>query len=182
MAQLNNYGVTPKYNKDEYLKKLIPLVIKNAPEFDNFSIFDLHEDLNLNKNDKIIFKDLSSEIRINLVERGIVKMYGSSQVKLTDDGRDKKNGTEPGNRISKYQKIYLALFICFSLSTMFFAYSNYSSNNRNELLQTEIDSLKAEYLIYKDSVAKLKSKVKLYQSQSIIDTSQTKNHAILKSN
>ncbi|MDP2524869.1 hypothetical protein [Maribacter dokdonensis] len=77
--------------------------------------------------------------------------------------------------IPKYQKIYLPLFILFGISTMLFAYLNYSSNNQNDFLNSKVDSLRTESLIYKDSVGQLKSQIELYKKQSTIDTIQTKN-------
>lgn len=91
---INKFGTTPKFNKDEYLKKFIPLVIDNASEFDNFSVFDLHKSLNLSENELKIFKQLTFDIRKHLIDNGIAKMYGSRKITLTEKGRDIKNGTE----------------------------------------------------------------------------------------
>ena len=92
--KLGAYGKKPEYNTDEYLKKFIPLVIKHAPKYDNFSISDLKTELNLSKNDQIIFSDLTFKIRQYFVSNGIAEMYGSHQIKLLDKGRDIKNGKE----------------------------------------------------------------------------------------
>lgn len=71
-------------NRDQYLKKFIPLVIKNAPEFDNFSVNELHKSLKLSENDKNIFKDVTFYIRKHLVDNGIANMYGTRKITLTD--------------------------------------------------------------------------------------------------
>ena len=92
--KLGAYDKKPIYNKDEYLKKFIPLVIKNGSEFDNFSIFDLHKSLDISEKEKIVFKDLIFDIRKHLVSNGIAEMYGSRKITLTEKGRDIKNGTE----------------------------------------------------------------------------------------
>ncbi|QNK78183.1 hypothetical protein H7F37_04200 [Winogradskyella sp. PAMC22761] len=92
--KLNENGNIPDYNTDEYLKKFIPLVIKYAPEFNNFSIYDLQNKLKLSKKEKLIFRDLTFKIRQHFVSNGIGEMYGSRQIKLLNKGRDIKNGTE----------------------------------------------------------------------------------------
>ncbi|MCX2679255.1 hypothetical protein OOZ15_04810 [Galbibacter sp. EGI 63066] len=74
-------------NKDQALKEFINLVIKNAPEYDNFSVYDLHESLNLTETEHKKFKDLSFQIRKSLVDDGIAILYGSRQIKLTEYGR-----------------------------------------------------------------------------------------------
>ncbi|MDH7914207.1 hypothetical protein [Winogradskyella sp. SYSU M77433] len=92
--KLGSYGQKPEYNTDEYLEKFIPLVIKHAPKYDNFSISDLKSDLNLSKNDQLIFSDLTFKIRQHFINNDIAEMYGSRQIKLLDKGRDIKNGNE----------------------------------------------------------------------------------------
>ena len=93
-TKINAHGITPEYNADEYLKKFIPLVIKHAPEFNNFYISDLKTELNLSKTDQLIFSDLTFKIRQYFVSNGIAEMYGSRQIKLLDKGRNIKNGKE----------------------------------------------------------------------------------------
>ncbi len=89
--ELNKYGIISEFNKDEYLKRFIPLVIEYAPNFDNFSIFDLQESLDLSESDKKIYETLIFDIRKYFVENGIAKMYGSRQITLTDKGRNLKD-------------------------------------------------------------------------------------------
>jgi hypothetical protein len=180
--KLGVYGKKPEYDTDEYLTRFIPLVVKHAPEYDNFSLRDLTDKMKLSKKDKLVFDDneMQYDLKTKLIEVGYASVFGNGSVSLTDKGRDKKNGIEPHNRISKYQKIYLSLFIVFGLSTMFFAYQNYKSNNRNDSLQSEVDSLKAGSLIYKDSVIQLKSKLESYKKQSLIDKLEIKNSNHLK--
>lgn len=91
---VNKHGKTPDFNKDEYLKKFIPLVIKHAPEFDSFSVFELSDKLNLSKDEQKIFEIISFDIRKHLVENEIAKMDGSRKITLKEKGRDIKNGTE----------------------------------------------------------------------------------------
>ena len=74
--------------------------------------------------------------------------------------------------IPQYQKIYLPLFILFGFSTTIFAYLNYSSNHRNDILQDQLDTLKIENQIYKDSIESKKSQIELYKKKYIIDTLQ----------
>lgn len=93
-TKLNENGNKPHYNTDEYLKKFIPLVIKNAPEFNNFSIYDLKNNLELSEKEKLVFVDLTFKIRQHFISNGIAEMYGSRQIKLLDKGRDIKNGKE----------------------------------------------------------------------------------------
>jgi hypothetical protein len=180
--KLGAYGKKPEYDTDECLKRFIPLVVKHAPEYDNFSLRDLTNKMKLSKKDELVYdeNDFLHDLKTKLNEIGYVSVSGNGYISLTDKGRDKKNGTEPHNRISKYQKIYLPLFIIFGLSTMFFAYQNYNSNNRNDFLQSKVDSLKTDSLIYKDSVAQLKSKIELYKKSSTIDKLETKNSDDLK--
>lgn len=89
--ELNKYGIISEFNKDEYLKRFIPLVIEYAPNFDSFSIFDLQESLDLSESDKKIYETLIFDIRKYFVENGIAKMYGSRQITLTDKGRNLKD-------------------------------------------------------------------------------------------
>ncbi len=77
--------------------------------------------------------------------------------------------------IPKDRKIYLVLFIIFSSLTVILAFLNYNSNNRNDFLNSKIDSLKIESRIYRDSIGLLKSQIELYKEKPIIDTIQTKN-------
>ncbi len=78
--------------------------------------------------------------------------------------------------LNTYQKIYIALFIIFGLSTMVFGFLNYTSNRQNDVLKFQVDSLKTQSQIYKDSVELLKQQTKLYIKQSIDDSLQTKNY------
>ncbi|MGG5487121.1 hypothetical protein [Gaetbulibacter sp. PBL-D1] len=94
VAKLDSHGIKPEYNADEKLDEFIPLVIKHAPKYDNFSISDLKTELNLSKTDQIIFSDLAFKIRQHFVSNGIAEMYGSRQIKLLDKGRNIKNGKE----------------------------------------------------------------------------------------
>lgn len=92
--KLGSYGITSEYNTNEKLDEFIPLVIKHAPKYDNFSISDLKTKLNLSKNDQLIFSELTFKIRQYFVRNGIAEMYGSHQIKLLDKGRDIKSGKE----------------------------------------------------------------------------------------
>lgn len=91
---VNKHGKIPEFNKDEYLKRFIPLVIKHAPEFDSFSVFELSDKLNISKDEQKIFEIISFDIRKHLVENEIAKMDGSRKITLKEKGRDIKNGTE----------------------------------------------------------------------------------------
>ena len=97
-----------------------------------------------------------------------------------EKGKIKLSGIEYLNSLKpaptpKYQKIYLPLFIIFGFSTMIFAFLNYSSNNQNDNLQLQVNSLKVENLTYKDSVKLLKSKIEINKEQKIIETLKTKS-------
>lgn len=105
--ELNKYVMISKFNKDEYLKRFIPLVIEYAPNFDEFSIYDLKESINLSESDKKIFETLTFDIRKHLVDNGIAKMYGSRQITLTDKGRSLKD--RMSNNIS-IKKSWLKIF------------------------------------------------------------------------
>src|SRR5690606_30753964 len=107
--ELNKYGILSEFNKDEYLKHFIPLVIEYAPNFDNFSIFDLKESLDLSESDKKIYEALAFDIRKHFVENGIAKMYGSRQITLTDEGRNLKDRMSNNRPIKKLRlKIFFS--------------------------------------------------------------------------
>jgi hypothetical protein len=86
--------------KDKQLKKFISLVIKNAPEYDNFSIHELHKALELTEYEKKQYINLTFEIRKHLVDNDLATMYGSRKVILTEKGRELKNGTSKKPQIS----------------------------------------------------------------------------------
>jgi hypothetical protein len=86
--------------KDKQLKKFISLVIKNAPEYDNFSIHELHKALELTEYEKKQYINLTFEIRKHLVDNDLATMYGSRKVILTEKGRELKNGTYKKSHIS----------------------------------------------------------------------------------
>lgn len=90
----NKHGIIPEYKPDEYLGKFIPLVLKEANEYTEFSVFDLGKKLNLSEKDNLIFNDLTFKVRVHLIDNGIANMCGSHMVKLTEKGRDIKNGKE----------------------------------------------------------------------------------------
>lgn len=75
--------------------------------------------------------------------------------------------------IPKDRKIYLILFIIFSSLTIILAFLNYQSKNRNDILDSKIESVKAQSLIYKDSIELLKSQIKLYKQIHKIPPSKT---------
>jgi hypothetical protein len=92
--KLDSQVIIPEYNTDKKLDEFIPLVIKHAPKYDNFSISDLRTELNLSKTDQLIFNDLTLKIRQYFVRNDIAEMYGSNQIKLLDKGRNVKSGKE----------------------------------------------------------------------------------------
>lgn len=90
----NRHGIIPEYNPDEYLEKFIPLVLKECNEYTEFSIFELGKKLNLSEKDNLIFNDLTFRIRVHLIDNDLATLHGSRMVKLTEKGRDVKNGKE----------------------------------------------------------------------------------------
>lgn len=90
----NRHGIIPEYNPDEYLEKFIPLVLKECNEYTEFSVFELGKKLNLSEKDNLIFNDLTFRIRVHLIDNDLATLHGSRMVKLTEKGRDVKNGKE----------------------------------------------------------------------------------------
>ena len=175
--KLGAHGQKPEYNTDEYLKKFIPLVIKLAPEFDNFSLRDLTDKMKLSDKEKSIYNDneFLYDLKTKLKEVGLANVFGNGSLSLTDKGRDKKNGTEPHNRLTKYQKIYLPLFIIFGISTFYLGWSNYLSNKEIDSLIKKNNPLEYRFARYKDSVNKENIKTVKPTLESLNDTLQTKN-------
>jgi hypothetical protein len=102
------------------------------------------------------------------------KTFGTISAKIEFNGiKYLESLNEP--KLTKYQKIYLPLFIIFGLSTFLFAYMNYNSNNRNDSLDLKVDSLINESHFYKDSVRILKKQIILNIEQSKNDTLSSKN-------
>ena len=175
--KLGSYGQKPEFNTDEYLKKFIPLVVKHAPEFDNFSLRDLADKMKLSDKDKLVYNEneFLHDLKTKLNEVGLANVFPNGSLSLTDKGRSKKNGTEPHNRLTKYQKIYLPLFIVFGVSTFYLGWSNYLSNKEVDSLINKNNLLEYRLARYKDSVNKQNIKTVKPTLESLNDTLQTKN-------
>ena len=109
--------------------------------------------------EKLIFEDMEHDLKVKLHFNGLSVLHPNGSTTLTDKGRDKKNGTEPHNIIPKYQKIYLPLFIIFSLIGSFGAYKTIFpsvSKADYQSLKSDFDILKQKY----DSIIQLNSKPK----------------------
>jgi len=175
--KLGAYGKKPEYNTDEYLKKFIPLVIKHAPEYDNFSLRDLTDKMKLSNKDKLVFDDneMQYDLKIKLKEVGYVNIFGNGSVSLTDKGRDKKNGTEPHNRISKYQKIHIGFTALSLITVIVLGALNFNlSNDKSDLIDKN-NLLESEFYRYKDSV---NEHIKTIKSEALLnrnDSLQSKN-------
>ena len=91
--KLNTSEQIPEYNKDEYLKKFIPLVFKYAPEFKSFKLRILGDEMDLGK-ERIVFGNLQIDIVKYLLDNNFIKKQEGESFTLTEKGRDKKNGTE----------------------------------------------------------------------------------------
>lgn len=82
--KLNAFEKGLEYNKEEYLNKFIPLVIKKAPKYDVFSVLDLHKALELNETELRIFKDLVFDIRVYLIDNGYAELKGTRSIKMIE--------------------------------------------------------------------------------------------------
>ncbi|WP_077398873.1 hypothetical protein [Cellulophaga omnivescoria] len=158
-------------------------ILKYLSENNNGTCIDVSAIENNSDFLKSVIKDLKERNFIETLEYpgkpmekfvGIIPSDKPAKCKIKLSGIEYLESLKP-QPIPKYQKIYLPLFIVFGISTMTFAYLNYSSNNKNEILKFEVDSLKNVSRIYKDSVGLLKLQVKLYKHQSLIDTLENKN-------
>lgn len=173
--ELNKYGKKLEYNPDEYLEKFIPLVLKECNEYTEFSVFDLGKKLNLSENDNLIFNDLTFKIRVYLIDNGLANLYGSSKIKLTDKGRDKKNGTESHNRISKYQKIHIGLTCVAIISSIFLGGWNILLNSQKSDLKNDNTNLTSDLELCKDSLNTYKAKELLKTNKNEHDSLPSKN-------
>lgn len=181
IVESNKNKIKEKINEDDFLDKIIPLIIKNAPLHNEFKISDLENKLNLSKEEIFFLYDKTLKIRKHLLDNGYVFLRGTVMT-LTDKGRDKKNGTEPHNRISKYQKIHIGLTIISVIGVFIFGYLNYSLNqdktdlkNQNNLLSYENNQLKSDIAHYKDSINAYKEKALLKISKNEHDSLPSKN-------
>tara|TARA_R110000751_G_scaffold307242_1_gene427843 strand:+ start:57 stop:854 length:798 start_codon:yes stop_codon:yes gene_type:complete len=77
--------------------------------------------------------------------------------------------------LTKYQKIYLPLFILFGLCSLFLGVLSFSLNKDNNSLKSDFESLKIQSKAYKDSLDILKKHIKNDKTNSIVNTSQTEN-------
>lgn len=84
--------------------------------------------------------------------------------------------------LTKYQKIYLTLFVLSVILTVIFGYLSYSLNKDNNSLESDLNSLKIQSDFYKDSIIELRKQIKLNKIKSINDTLQTKSLNNLKVN
>jgi hypothetical protein len=83
---LQNLGKPLVYNKDEYIERFIPIVLKNAPKFEYFSIYELSKKINgLSPEELKIYKDISTEIRTSLVKKNYAELKGY-MLTLTEKG------------------------------------------------------------------------------------------------
>lgn len=117
MIELNKFGKKIKYNKEKYLNKFIPLVLKIAPSYESFYVSDLNKNIDLV--DTEIFKELASDIKLYLINNQFAILDGSSNIKLTELGRNYFNNIEKEkiefrnlelqNEVSELTKINLNL-------------------------------------------------------------------------
>ena len=173
--ELNKYGKKPEYNPDEYFKKFIPLIIKNAPEYDNFWLHNLVKGFKLSKTDQLIFDDMEHDLKVKLDSIGLAKLYPNGLVCLTDKGRDKKNGTESHNIISKYQKIHIGLTCVAIISSIFLGSWNILLNSQKSDLKNDNTNLTSDLELCKDSLNTYKVKALSKTNKNEHDSLPSKN-------
>lgn len=97
-------------NREEYISKFFPLVLKYAPKYNSFSVFSLHEIIPLEEYEIRIFKNIDFDIKLYLVDNNYAIIKGSSDIKLTEKGLNYFNDIEEkklNDNISKltYEKL-----------------------------------------------------------------------------
>ncbi len=73
-------------NKDEYIKRFIPLVFKYAPKYEHFSVYDLHKIIPLDETELTAFKKYDFDIKSFLYNNGYVELKGSSKIQFLEKG------------------------------------------------------------------------------------------------
>ena len=73
-------------NKDEYIKRFIPLVFKYAPKYEHFSVYDLHKNIPLNETELFAFKKFNFDIKLFLINNGYAELKGSSNIQFLEKG------------------------------------------------------------------------------------------------
>lgn len=175
--KLNQQGKPMDYpeGKDATIKKFTQMILDNAPEYDDFSIRNIAANLNLDKDELRRCQSLSSKIRDSLKESGYCVRYGNNRLKLTHEGREFKNRQpEAKPKLTRYQKIYLPLFVVFGLSTFFFSFLNYHSNKTVDSLKEKYNLLESDFAHYRDSVNESNKETVKTTSKEQSDTSKTK--------
>lgn len=97
--KINSYSI-PEFpeGKDKAIEKFIELILENAPRYENFEVTDLAKKLKLNELELKQYRHLSSDLRVILINKGLIEFALSSNiyVKLTEAGMtyfDGKNKT-----------------------------------------------------------------------------------------
>ena len=164
-------------------KELAEKVIKFFKDSDRLTLIPERDFPHLIKSDDISKKVMNSLVNhYNLLKiEGTKNKYFSLTKKgyefTTFENLEKDSKKTP---LTLYQKIYIPLFILFGFSAMILSVLNYNSNQKNDVLKSQVDSLTTEFHIYKDSVGMLKSQIELLTKQNLNDSSQTKSYLDVK--
>jgi len=103
MVEINNFGLPPEFpeGKDFVIEKFIELILKNAPKYDYFSIYEMNETLSINEIERKQFKHLFDDLRRILINKRLADFAKGSNlyIELTEQGRNyfSKNVSEPIN-------------------------------------------------------------------------------------
>ena len=173
--QLNKMGKPVEYpeGKDKAVTRFSMLIIKNAPEYDAFSAYKMADKLDLDKDEIRQCKSLHGQIRYNLIQSGFCIQYGSSQLKLTKEGRDYKNNIEPEIK-AWYKKTdwYKITSIVISILALVLGYmslqlkqSQFETEQKLNQAQESLSLLKEELTRTQDSLLLLKSQLNRKESK-----------------
>lgn len=91
MTKINDYGASVEFpdGRDYAIEKFIELILEKAPRYENFIIADLDKKLDLNELELKQYKYLTFDLRVILINKGLVEVAPSSNiyVKLTEAGK-----------------------------------------------------------------------------------------------
>lgn len=166
--KLNTPIKVPDFDKDKYLTKYIKRTFKFAPEYDSFKLRELADKMDL-KYKRVIYGTIQNDISDYLIRNGFAEIKYGETLTLTEKGRDKKNGTEQWNRITKYQMIYLLFFIPVAILSISNHFLPPFSRSDFQELQRDFDSLNQRFFL---NNKKLEQKLKPIEN----DTSLPKNY------
>ncbi|MGG7036534.1 MAG: hypothetical protein ACI7YS_15260 [Flavobacterium sp.] len=91
MIEVNNFGLPPEFpnGKAVVIENFIEIILKNAPEYDCFSLHEMVNSLELEDIEKKQFKYLAENLRKTLIKKGLIEFTKGSNlyVELTEKGR-----------------------------------------------------------------------------------------------